>query len=147
MLEALASLFSNGKAVDDVLDKDNGLLVKAGTWIGNMNYTEEEKAKMAFEFSKVANDRLRALEPFKVVQRILAFGITFFWILVGINVLIGMWADNLRGCVADIEGACVPITPLMVQFAFSDFVFWPVVSVLSLYFIGGAWPGRFQAKN
>lgn len=33
------------KAVDDILDKDKGLLVKAGGWINDLKYTEEEKAR------------------------------------------------------------------------------------------------------
>ncbi len=32
------------KTVDDVFDKDKGLLAKAGGWIGNLNYTDQEKA-------------------------------------------------------------------------------------------------------
>jgi hypothetical protein len=143
MIKALASLFSNNKAVDDVLDKDSGLLVKAGTWIGNLNYTEEEKAKMAFEFSKVANDRLKALEPFKVVQRILAFGITFFWIFVGMNVVGALWHDAIRECTVAAD-TCTPVAEDMFAFAASDYVFWPVISVLSLYFLGGALPGRWK---
>jgi hypothetical protein len=30
------------KAVDNVLDKDNGLLTQFGGWVGNMNLTDEE---------------------------------------------------------------------------------------------------------
>jgi len=33
------------KAADDVLDKDNGLLVKAGGWFDRLSYTEEEQAE------------------------------------------------------------------------------------------------------
>lgn len=33
------------KIVDDVLDKDNGLLTQFGGWIGNMNLTDEEVMK------------------------------------------------------------------------------------------------------
>lgn len=33
---------SSSKTVDDVMDKDNGLLAQVGGWIGNMNLTEEE---------------------------------------------------------------------------------------------------------
>jgi len=33
------------KVVDDVLDKDNGLLTQFGGWIGNMNLTDEEVIK------------------------------------------------------------------------------------------------------
>lgn len=42
----LTSLFSSGKTVDNVMDKDNGLLTQVGGWIGNMNFTKEEQAKM-----------------------------------------------------------------------------------------------------
>ena len=34
------------KAVDNILDKDKGLLTQVGNWIGGMNYTEEERAEM-----------------------------------------------------------------------------------------------------
>lgn len=37
---------STPKVVDNVLDKDNGLLTQVGGWIGNMNFTAEEQAKM-----------------------------------------------------------------------------------------------------
>lgn len=43
------SLFSwlsnNTKAVDDVLDKDSGLLAKAGGWFDRLSYTDEEQAE------------------------------------------------------------------------------------------------------
>lgn len=41
-----SKLISTEKAVDNVLDKDNGLLTQVGGWIGNMNFTDEERAKM-----------------------------------------------------------------------------------------------------
>jgi len=40
-----ANIFSSSKAVDNVLDKDNGLLSQAGSWIGGMNFTAEEQAE------------------------------------------------------------------------------------------------------
>lgn len=45
-LSSISSVFSSNKAIDNVLDKNSGLLVKTGEWIGNMNFTEEEKAEM-----------------------------------------------------------------------------------------------------
>ena len=33
------------KAQDNILDKDNGLLSQVGGWIGNMDYTAEERAE------------------------------------------------------------------------------------------------------
>jgi hypothetical protein len=34
------------KVVDDVFDKDSGLLTQVGSWIGNSNFTPEEAAEM-----------------------------------------------------------------------------------------------------
>ena len=39
-------LTSSPKVVGNVLDKDNGLLTQLGGWIGNSNFTEEEKAEL-----------------------------------------------------------------------------------------------------
>jgi hypothetical protein len=33
------------KTVDDIFDKDNGLLTQVGDWVGGMSYTEEEAAE------------------------------------------------------------------------------------------------------
>jgi hypothetical protein len=35
-------LFSSSKTIDDVMDKDSGLLTQVGSWIGNMDLTKEE---------------------------------------------------------------------------------------------------------
>lgn len=32
------------KAVDDIFDKDNGLLSKVGGWVGNQQFTDQERA-------------------------------------------------------------------------------------------------------
>lgn len=43
---SLLSFFTAApKAVDDILDKDKGLLSQFGGWIGNMNLTDEEVIK------------------------------------------------------------------------------------------------------
>ena len=44
---SLLGFFSSApKAVDDIFDKDSGLLSKAGAWIGNANFTDEERAEL-----------------------------------------------------------------------------------------------------
>jgi hypothetical protein len=41
------SWFSSGpKVVDDVFDKDSGLLTQVGSWIGNQSFTQEEVAEL-----------------------------------------------------------------------------------------------------
>ena len=42
----IGSFFTSGKAVDNILDKDNGLLAQVGGWIGNSQFTEEERAEL-----------------------------------------------------------------------------------------------------
>jgi len=39
-------LSSSPKVIDDVFDKDKGLLAKTGEWIGNSNFTDEERAEL-----------------------------------------------------------------------------------------------------
>ena len=40
--------FSSGpKVVNDVFDKDSGLLTQVGGWIGNANFTAEEQAELS----------------------------------------------------------------------------------------------------
>tara|TARA_R100000951_G_scaffold65661_1_gene55410 strand:+ start:708 stop:1109 length:402 start_codon:yes stop_codon:yes gene_type:complete len=121
----IGRLFGTDKAVDNILDKDNGLLTQVGGWIGGLKHTEEEKAEDAQATRQWGLKQLEALEPFKVVQRILAFAAASLWIIVGLNVLLGIWFAN-------------PVTiQHLKEFAMSDYIFWPVISVFSLYFSGG----------
>ena len=39
-------LSGGSKTVDNVFDKDSGLLAKVGAWHGNKNFTEEERAEL-----------------------------------------------------------------------------------------------------
>lgn len=40
------------EAADDILDKDKGLLVRAGGWLNDLSYTEAEKARDFGEMAK-----------------------------------------------------------------------------------------------
>lgn len=120
-----SKILGTEKAVDNLLDKDKGLLTRAGSWIGGMHYTEEEKAEANADTREWGIRQLSALEPFKVVQRILAFAATSLWVFVGVNVVAAIWtADKIT-----IES--------MKEFAFSEYVLYPVLVVFSLYFTGG----------
>lgn len=44
MISWIKSLFTP-KTVNDVFDKDSGLLKQAGEWVGNFNFTDEEKSE------------------------------------------------------------------------------------------------------
>ena len=137
-MSILGRLFATDKAIDNITDKDDGLLVRAGGWVGSLNYTDQEKAESAQEVREWGIRQLEALEPFKVVQRILAFGVTMVWAIVAINVIVAIWVK----AVWQIDAASD-----LLAFAFSQFIFWPVLSVLALYFTGGVLPGVFGGKK
>ena len=124
----LGRLLGTDKAIDNLLDKDQGLLVRAGSWVDGLSHTDQEKAEDVQKTRDWGIRQLEAIEPFKVTQRLLAFAAAVFWIVVGVNVLVALWVDaNTELVIAD----------KMMAFAFSDYVFWPVVTVFGLYFGGG----------
>jgi len=41
----LGKLFGTDKAVDNLLDKDKGLLVRTGGWVNDLSYTDAEKGR------------------------------------------------------------------------------------------------------
>jgi len=120
----IGKLFGTEKAVNSLVDKDNGLLTQAGNWIGGFSYTDEEKAENNLLVKSWGLKQLEALEPFKVVQRIIAFSVLFVWGFVAINYVAMLWFKH--------ESAAELLT-----FALSDYVFWPTLAVLSLYCGGG----------
>ena len=125
----LGRLFGTDKAVDDILDKDDGLVAKAGEWLGNQQFTEEEKAEHRLKTREWGLKQLEALAPFKVVQRILAFVIIGVWAFLALNCVGALWFDAFH--------PEINLASKMLALASNDVIFWPTVSVLSLYFSGG----------
>jgi len=122
-------LFGTNKAISDITDKENGLLVRAGGWVDGLSHTEQEKAAHSLEVRKWGLSQLEALAPFKIVQRILAFSISSVWILLAINVVISLWVEAFHPDIL--------IADKMLRFAFSDYIFWPATVCFGLYFGGG----------
>jgi len=122
----IGRLFGTEKAISDITDKDNGLLTQVGGWLGDMQFTPQERAKWGI-------DQLEALQPFKIVQRIIALSVMIAWLFIIFNVVAAIW----------IEGTTtVAVSEPMLKFAFSDFIFWPVLAVLGLYISGGVFPKK-----
>jgi len=132
----LGKLFGTDKAVDNLLDKDSGVLVRAGGWVNDLHHSDAEKARDSLGVRQWGIKQLEALAPFKIVQRIIAFAVTFLWALVGINVVVAIWVEAVW---PDIQAR-----DRMLDFAMSDYVFWPVLCVLSLYMGGGVLPGMLS---
>jgi len=45
-------ILGSPKTLDDIFDKDTGHLAKLGGWIGNWNFTDQEKANMNVDIAK-----------------------------------------------------------------------------------------------
>lgn len=79
-----STLFSSG----DTINKATDAVISAGDKIW---YTEEEKAEMKMEYGKFLPTLLKAYEPFKIAQRILAISFTLLFslaFLTGLSVVI-----------------------------------------------------------
>lgn len=142
------------KASNNVLDKDTGLAVKFGGFINDLHYSEAEKAENNLTVIEFSLQRLKVLEPFKIVQRIIAFATLFMWIVVGVNVCVSIWVYAITKSTTITctdENICTTIitgidarTDFM-AFAMSDYVFWPVICVFTLYCGGGV--ARYFRKD
>ena len=145
----IGNLFGTASAVDNLVDKDNGLLVRAGTAIGNLHYSDQEKAESGERTREWGIRLLDALAPFKVVQRVIAFTTLGVWSFLAINIIIAYWVraftETVTLHVNTVNGEEVVtkvVTSIdavsgLFEFATTDYVFWPVLAVLSLYTGGG----------
>lgn len=118
-------LFGSEKAVDNILDKDSGLLARFGGWVGGFQFTEQERAEHNRDMRQWGIRQLDALQPFKVTQRVLAFVTAGVWVFMILNIVGAIW-------LADDE-----TLNRLIELALSQYVAWPTISVFALYFTGG----------
>jgi len=142
------------KASDNILDKDTGLAVKFGGFVNDLHYSDAEKAENNLTVTQFALDRLKLLTPFKIVQRVIAACTLFLWLFVGMNLCVAIWVyaitkkvttvcNKLNEC-TEVITAIDARTDFM-AFAMSDYVFWPVICVFTLYCGGGV--ARYFRKD
>ena len=126
MFSWVGRLFGTKKAIEDITDKDNGLLTQMGGWFGDLNFTTEEQARWGIEL-------LNALAPFKVMQRIMVTIIMVEW-----AIIINVWLIAI--CFNSI-----PIINSILALVQTQFVWMPVVGAVTLYLFGGINPLKKKA--
>ena len=93
----LSWLSKEPKVVNDVFDKDNGLLTQAGNWIGNMNLTEEEvmeaNAKIVTSVQDHVKDTLSENTERSKSRRSIADKVVSCY-LIWFSVACGVWPLN-----------------------------------------------------
>ena len=150
----LGGIFGTKKAVDNLLDKDDGILVKAGGFLNDLHYSDAEKARDLPGLIKLRLERLRALHPFKIVQRIIAFAAMFAWVLLIINLFIAAWVNILNPDIYGLVNDELVVTTkgihafeFFMKIAISDVVFWPISLVFTLYCGGGFLESKNKGKG
>lgn len=138
------TIFGTKKAVDNILDKDNGLLKQFGGWADDLHLSDAERLEFEMTRRRLGIKLLTALEPFKVVQRILAFTTMFLWSFVGLNIVLALWIEAVFNRAPSIHE--INISAPLIEFAMSQYVLMPVSLVLGLYMLGGAAESRGRTK-
>jgi hypothetical protein len=130
MMSWIGGLFGSKDAVKNIVDKDNGLLTQVGSWIGNFNYTDEEKAEANAQTREWGLRQLDALAPFKVMQRIM------------VTIIMVEWAILFNCIVVFICLGKPEVVNQLMAFAMTNFAWIPVAGAVGLYLVGGVIPGR-----
>ena len=130
----LGRLFGTQKAIDSLVDKDNGLLSQVGNWVGGMHYSEEEKAEADAITRQWGLSQLDSLQPFKITQRVMAFAATFIWVTYALALLLMTANDH-------------PQLDQLKELAMSNYIWLPVSLVYTLYFGGGAIESFKRSKS
>lgn len=86
-------IFGTDKAIENVIDKEDGLIAKAGGWIDRQQFTPEERAEHYKELSALRLKMLDALSQFKIVQRMIVFAVMGAWSFLLINYVAAIWFD------------------------------------------------------
>jgi hypothetical protein len=120
----LSNLFGGKKAVDNILDKDNGLLTQVGGWIGNMNFTEEEKAKAKDKLNEGVSDFVKSTLSENTIRSRTRRKLALAW------------------CYSELffvflTAACRPFDKELAEFYWqivtSEIMFWGAIAALSFY--------------
>jgi len=129
--------FNTHKAVDDLLDKDNGLLTQVGNWIGNMNLTPEEimeeNTKTVSSVQKFVVDTLSETTERSRARRSIAKS----WIQLQVVVI-------LLACVA------APIDIVLATFYYdlaTSSLMLSVTTAITIFFFGSYGLARYQEKK
>ena len=121
----IKSLFGSGEVVNNVLDKDNGLLAQAGEWIGNQQYTEEEQAEARADMNKGVVEYVRMTLTENTVRSRTRRYIAITWIKIELFLVL------LTCAVAPYDAE---LAKFYWQITTSDLMFWGTMSVIGFFF-------------
>ena len=125
------------KLVDDVFDKNEGLLVKAGGFINDLSYTDVEKARDLAELAKVVSEHIKSTLTESTERSLTRRSIAVMWIKVQLGLIL-------------MTSICIPVNAewakSFFQLATCNVMLWGTGSVIVFFFGMYAW-GAHIKKN
>lgn len=113
------------KAVDNVLDKDNGLLSQFGGWIGGQQFTEQEKAEHMAKAASLGLEHMKATMGESTERSKTRRDVAVLWIRlqVGLVVMCAMWVPFKT-----------EIAKTYFELATSDLMLFGTLTILTFFF-------------
>lgn len=132
----IKGVFSSAKVVDNIFDKDKGLLTQVGNWIGNSKLTDEERMEndkalatsiQGFAVATMAENTDRSKTRRKIAVKWFELQV---W-LIKMNVLCMFLDEGIER----ISESNPEFTGTMAIMAFSPYV-WGITGAVSVFFFG-----------
>lgn len=118
------------KTVDNVFDKDSGLLNQVGSWVGNMDFTDEEKAEYRMKVADKASDFVGKTLDENTERSKTRRSVAVLWIKVQLALVV-------------MTAICIPwkkeIASSYFELATSDLMLWGTGSIIVFFFGGYVW--------
>jgi len=131
ILSAIVGFFQAApKVVDDVFDKDAGLLTKAGGFINDLSYTDAEKAKGYIDLCKAVSDHVASTLSESTVRSVTRRSIAVLWVKVQLALVL-------------MTAIYIPfdktVAKSFYELATCDVMFWGTGSIVVFFFGAYAW--------
>ena len=85
-----STILSSSKSVDDILDKDNGLLAQMGGWVGNFNFTDEERSEMNKKLIDNCSEFVYKTMGESTARSVARRSLALLWVRVHLAMIIGV---------------------------------------------------------
>ena len=118
-------LSSSDKVVDNLLDKDKGLLTQVGGWIGGMNYSEEEKAEANTATALATAEFVKATLSESTIRSKTRRSIAMMWLFVELFLVLLTCGTAFFN---------IELAKFFWSVAMSDLMFWTTMAIISFFF-------------
>jgi len=130
-------VFGAPKLVEDVFDKNDGLLVKAGGFINDLSYTEAEKARDMAALAKEVTEHVKSTLAESTERSLTRRSISILWIRAQLGLIL-------------LVAICIPLNTgwatSFFELATCNVMMWGTGSVIIFFFGAYAW-GAHVKKN